>query len=182
MNLLSYHPILTPTKNTTRLRVVYDASVKAKKGVKSLNECLYRGPGLLPDLCGILFRLRLYLILMLVDIEKAFLQVGIQELDHDVTRFLWFKELSDTSVSDGSLDMYRFCRVPFGIVCSPFLLAGTIKFHLKQFGGAVAQLINNNIYVDNVMLGANSVEQAHKIYFESKRIFQKASTNLREWM
>ena len=75
---------------------------------------------------------------MLADIEKAFLQVGIQELDRDVTRFLWFKELSDTSVSDGSLDVYRFCRVPFGIVCSPFLLAGTIKFHLKQFGGSVA--------------------------------------------
>ena len=69
--------------------------------------------------------------------------------------------------------MYRFCCVPFGIVCSPFLLAGTIKFHLKQFGGLVAQLINDNIYVNNVMLGANSVEQAHKIYLESKRILQK---------
>ena len=119
---------------------------------------------------------------MLADIEKAFLQVDIQELDRDVTRFLWFKELSDTSVSDGSLDVYRFCRVPFGIVCSPFLLAGTIKVHLKQFGGSVAQLINDNIYVNNVMLGANSVEQAHKIHLESKRIFQKASMNLREWM
>ena len=127
---LPHHTILTPTKNTTRLRVVYDASAKAKKGVKSLNECLYRGPVLLPDLCGILFQLRLYSIVMLADIEKAFLQVGIQELDRDVTRFLCFKELSDTSVSEGSIDVYRFCCVLFGIVYSPFLLAGTIKFHL----------------------------------------------------
>ena len=54
---LPHHPVLTPAKNTTKLRVVYDASVKSRKRVKSLNECLYRGPVLLPDLCGILFRL-----------------------------------------------------------------------------------------------------------------------------
>ena len=52
---LPHHPILTPTKSITKIRVVYDASVKSKKGAKSLNECLYRGPVLLPDLCGILF-------------------------------------------------------------------------------------------------------------------------------
>ena len=54
---LPHHPVLTPAKNTTKLRVVYDASVKSRKGGKSLNECLYCGPVLLPDLCGILFRL-----------------------------------------------------------------------------------------------------------------------------
>ena len=68
------------------------------------------------------------------------------------------------------------------MVCSPFLLAGTVKFHLKQFGTPVSKAIGDNIYVDNVMLGATSVEQAYRIYVESKEIFQKASMNLREWM
>ena len=48
---LAHHPVLTPTKNTTKLRVVYDASLKAKKGDNNLNDCLYHGPILLPDLC-----------------------------------------------------------------------------------------------------------------------------------
>ena len=91
---------MTPAKNTAKLRVVYDASVKSRKGVKSLNECLYCGPVLLPDLCGILFRLQLHPIVLLADIEKAFLQVGIQEPDRDVTQFLWYKDVNNVRVSE----------------------------------------------------------------------------------
>ena len=128
--------------------------MKAKKRAKSheINECLFCGPVLLPDLCGILLRLRLHQIVMFADIEKAFLQVGIQEFDRDMTRFLWFKDLNDISMSNDSLDEYRFCPVPFGIICSSFLISGTIKFHLKQFKSSIAQLISDNIYVDNMML------------------------------
>ena len=62
------------------------------------------------------------------------------------------------------------------------MLGGTIKFHLKEVGTPVALTISDNIYVDNVSLGANSVKEAHKIYLESKDIFKKASMNLREWI
>ena len=74
---LPHHPVVTPSKSTTKLRIVYDASIKAKRGDKSLNECLYRGPVLLPDLCGILLCFRIQTTVLLADIEKAFLQVGI---------------------------------------------------------------------------------------------------------
>ena len=49
---------LLPLKTTTKLCIVYDASTKAKKGQKSLNECLHRGPVILEDLCGLLLRFR----------------------------------------------------------------------------------------------------------------------------
>uniref|UniRef100_A0A1I7XEU1 DUF1758 domain-containing protein n=1 Tax=Heterorhabditis bacteriophora TaxID=37862 RepID=A0A1I7XEU1_HETBA len=58
VHYLPHHPVITPQKSTTKLRIVYDASAKLKN-YPSLNECLYRGPVLLPDLCGILLRLRL---------------------------------------------------------------------------------------------------------------------------
>ena len=179
---LPHHPVVTPSKSTTKLRIVYDASIKAKKGDKSLNECLYRGPVLLPDLCGILLRFRMQTIVLLADVEKAFLQIGIHELDRDVTRFLWFKDLTNLNVTEKALDVYRFCRVPFGIICSPFLLAGTIKYHLRKINTPVASKICDNIYVDNVLLGAESVQGAYEIYLESKDIFKRASMNLREWI
>ena len=147
---LSYHPVLTSAKHTTKLRVVYDASLKAKKGDNSLNDCLYCGPILLSDLCGILMLLRLreYPIVILTDIKKAFLCVGIQEKDRDVTRLLWLKDPNNIGNIQRNLEIYRFCRISFGIVCSPFLLSATIKFHLNQFGTSLVSYIRENIYFD----------------------------------
>ena len=134
-----------PSKSTTKLQIVYDASTKAKKGDRSLNECLHRGPVLLPDLCGIPLCFRIQSIVILADIEKAFLQIGIQESERDVTRFLWFRDLTKLDVVNGNFDVYRFCRVPFGIICSPFLLAGTIKYHLRQINTSIDMQISDNI-------------------------------------
>ena len=127
-----HHPVITPTKGATKVWIVYDASAKARKGDKSLNKCLYKGPNLLPDLFGVLFRFRTQWIATFSDIAIAFLQVGIHEADRDVTRFLWFKNLSNLIVTESNFDTYRFSYVPFGVVCSPFLPGGTIKFHLRN--------------------------------------------------
>ena len=48
---IPHHVVIKPEHETTKLRVVYDASAKVKKEYKSLNECLYRGPVLFRDLC-----------------------------------------------------------------------------------------------------------------------------------
>ena len=178
---LPHHPVITPSKATTKVRIVYDASAKGKVGDSSLNECLYRGPVILPDLCGVLLRFRLYYIVILADIEKAFLQLGIQSGDRDVTRFLWFKDIATLEVSDSNVIMFRFCRVPFGLICSPFLLAATIKYHLQKEESPLATHIQNNIYVDNVLIGVKSVKEAYRAYQEAKIIFERASMNLREW-
>ena len=77
----------TPAKSITKAHIVYDASFKEKCGINSLNECLYRGPVILPDMVGLLLRFRTYPVVVLADIEKAFLQVAIQEVDRDMTHF-----------------------------------------------------------------------------------------------
>ena len=60
-NPISYLPngvVLTPSKTMAKLCIVYDASAKSKKNEKSLNEVSYRKPVLLPDLRGLLMRVR----------------------------------------------------------------------------------------------------------------------------
>ena len=77
--------------------------------------------------------------------------------------------------------VYRFCRVPFGLICSPFLLAATIKYHLQKEDSSLATHIQNNIYVDYVLIGVKSANEAYEKYKEAKMMFEKASMNLREW-
>ena len=79
-------------KPTTKVRIVYDASAKPKSDNKSLNECLYRGPVMLKDLCGLLLHFRISKFAVVADNEKAFLQLGLQNEDRNVTRFFWIKD------------------------------------------------------------------------------------------
>ena len=109
---LPHHLVLTSNKATTKMHIVYNASSKAGSSMNSLNECLNRGPVILPDLCGLLIRFRIYPIVVLADIEKAFLQVGIQEPEQDMTCFLWLKDPTNLDVTN-NLITYRICRVPF---------------------------------------------------------------------
>ena len=180
VHYLPHHPVITPAKTTTKVRIVLDGSSKAKKGANSLNECMYRGPIILPDLVGLLCHFCLGHIAVIADIEKAFLQIGLQPTERDVTRFLWYKDPTKPVV-ENNLQIYRFCRVTFGVISSPFLLEATVKFHLQSEGTPVALLIADNVYMDNLLASVETVEEAYNIYKEGKSIFAKALMNLHEW-
>ena len=55
---------------STKLRIVYDASVKSERKL-SLNDALKRGPNLLPLLCGTLLRFRLGCVGIVGDLKKV---------------------------------------------------------------------------------------------------------------
>ena len=177
---IPHHAVINPPKTTTKVRIVYDASAKTKTENKSLNECLHKGPVMLQDLTGILLQFRLNRIALVSDIEKAFLQVSLADESRDITRFLWLKNRNMLTL-ENNIQEYRFCRVTFGIISSPFLLAATLEYHLQKYNFNTAEKIRNNIYVDNVITGSESVENAVKFYTEAKQLFTKAGMNLRDW-
>lgn len=74
---LPHHAIIREDKQTTKTRVVFDASAKDSNGV-SLNSCLEPGPALQPDLVGILLRFRKNYVGIMGDIEKMFLQIRLE--------------------------------------------------------------------------------------------------------
>ena len=180
VHYLPHHAVVKSSSTTSKVRIVYDASARPQRAIPSLNDCLLRGPNLMPSLCGMLVRFRLGSIVLLADVEKAFLQLSIQEQDRDVTRFLWYRDVSNPHLVEGNLATYRFCRVPFGIICSPFLLEATVRYHLQSHNTPLATAAN--IYVDNVLLSAKSVDDAISMYHEAKTIFCDASMNLRAWI
>ena len=82
---------------------------------------------------------------------------------------------------ENNIQEYRFCRVSFGINSSPFLQAATLEHHLQKYNFNTAEKIRNDINVDNVITGSESVENAVKFYTEAKQLFTKAGMNLCDW-
>lgn len=162
-----------------RGRLVYDASAKVKDE-RSLNECMYRGPSMLEDLTALLLQFRTGKIGMTADVEKAFLQIGLQPEDRDVTRFLWIKDVEKELAEDNLLHL-RFCRVPFGIISSPFLLTATIRHHLSSTNVTLLKKIADRCYVDNLVTEAKTLEEASNIYLETRKAFEQLSMNIRDW-
>ena len=86
IHYLPHHAIIRTDKQTTKLRIVYDAL--ARDNGPSLNDCLFSGLKFdqnILDILDILLRFRTYKIALTADIEKAFLMVSILELVPDMS-------------------------------------------------------------------------------------------------
>ena len=61
------------------------------------------------------------------DLQKAFLQVRVKEIDRDAMRFHWCRD------EQSPLETLRFTRALFGLAPSPFLLGGVIEMHFNNW-------------------------------------------------
>ena len=177
---LPHHGVVRSDKTTTKLRVVYDAS--SKTSGPSLNECLYKGPKFQQLILDLLIRFRAYKVAVIADVEKAFLMIAVDEQDRDVLRFLW---VDDVTKEEPEIRAYRFTRVVFGVSSSPFLLNATVKYHLEGFrrtNKTVVEKLLKSTYVDDIITGADNVDEAFELYTQAKEIFRKGGFNLRKFL
>ena len=178
---LSHHPVIRQDKDTTKVRIIYNASAKNSSGT-SLNSCLYPGPCLLKTVAEILARFRLYPIALRADIEKVFLMIGIHPSDRDVFLFCGMKMLS---LETSEVICYRFCRVVFEVVSSPFLLNATLVQHIEDcsedYYGVCTKLIDS-LYADDMDSGGHSVNEVLELYQTSKQIMARGGFKLCKWL
>ena len=86
---IPHKAVIRENAATTKMRIVYDASARAKDTAPSLNECLETGPPLQNQIWRVLVRGRVHAVAIAGNIRKAFLQVRIREGDRDALRFYW---------------------------------------------------------------------------------------------
>ena len=168
VHYLPHQAVIRKDAETTKLRIVYDASAKEGKNGISLNDCLHTGPSLNPLLFEILVRFRENRVALVGDIEEAFLNISVDVSDRDCLRFLWVDDVSD---SNSSVVVYRFCRVVFGLNASPFLLNGTIRHHLATFTEADPEFVRKMVessYVDDMISGDSTTDGAFDLYSKAK--------------
>ena len=84
---LPHFPVIRLDKDTTKVRVVFDAAMKHEG--KSLNDAIRPGPKLQREVVDVLTRFRRAPVALTADISEMFLQVGLREQDRPYHRFQW---------------------------------------------------------------------------------------------
>ena len=75
-------------------------------------------------------------------------------------------------------------RVTFGVAASPYLAVKTLQQTVKDFAGDFPQAtwhVENSFYVDDLLVGADSEEEALDLYRDLRQVLGKGGFNLRKW-
>ena len=175
---IPHKSVIRKSAETTKMRIVYDASARATPDAPSLNDCLYPGPALQNKLWDVLIQQRAYPVVLAGDIKKAFLQIRIHESERDALRFHWQADLNS------DVQTYRFTRVLFGLAPSPFLLGGVLECHLDTWAEKYpeeAERLRRSFYVDDLLTGAQDVNQARTRKKLAQEIMRDATFELHKW-
>ena len=78
---IPHKAVVRENAESTKMRIVYDASAKASTSSPSLNECLQTGPPLQNELWSALTRKRFRPVAIAGDLKQAFLQARVRRAD-----------------------------------------------------------------------------------------------------
>jgi hypothetical protein len=174
---IPHHAVFKPDSTTTKLRVVFDASAKTNTGV-SLNELLYKGPTVQPDLFDIVLRFRIHKIAFTADIAKMYRQVLLDPADRMFHRIFWRDE--------PSLPLQEFClnTITYGTTPAAFLATRTLN-KLAELeadpNSDVFQSIHRDFYVDDCISGSSTLEHATLLAQQLISLLQKGCFELRKF-
>ena len=118
---------------------------------------------------------------LIADIEKAFLMIGIDENDRDILRFLWYQ---DPFNQNSEVVHLRFTWFVFGLHPSPAILVAVIPQHCEKYKNHHLNLtdkLSHSLYVDDLITGEETVEDAYELYQQAKLVMSERGFNLRKW-
>ncbi|XP_026740756.1 uncharacterized protein LOC113503136 [Trichoplusia ni] len=174
---LPHHAVIREDKTTTKVRVVFNASEKNKKGV-SLNDTLMVGPTLQADLRHTIMRWREHAIGIVADIVKMYRQIRVTEEDVVYQRILW-RDDPKKPIKD-----YELLTVTFGTASAPYQAVRTLHQIAYDEGDKyplAAAKVLNNFYMDDLMTGCDSIEEGVEICKQMMELLEKGGFTLQKW-
>lgn len=176
-NYLPHHPVVKESSSTTKVRTVFDASAKTSNGL-SLNDILYVGPTIQPELFDLLIQWRRFKYAFCADIEKMYRQVWVNPEHALFQCILWQHPESDT------VKTFKLLTVTFGTGSAPFQAiraVDEIGIRVQDDDPEVGNAIRKQFYVDDYLGNTDKLENA--IYLR-KRITDELANygfKLRKW-
>ncbi|XP_018406526.1 PREDICTED: uncharacterized protein LOC108782694, partial [Cyphomyrmex costatus] len=172
---MPHHAVIKESSSTTKVRIVFDASAKSNNGT-SLNDALMVGPTIQNKIFAHLIRFRMYRYVLTADIEKMYCQVLLHENDRKYQRILWRV--------DREVKTFQFNTLTFGVSSSPFLAIRTIQQLADdeyQFHPRAAEVIKMHLYVDDLLTGAETIEETREIRDGVSALLSKGGFTIRKW-
>lgn len=145
-----HHPVIRESSETTKLRVVFNASAKTKSS-KSLNDIQYVGPVVQDDLFNILVRFRQHKYVFTGDIQKCYRQILINIEQRHLQMILWRDDESQP------LQTLQLNTLTYGTASAPYLSTRCLlQLALECTDPLISEVIKKDCYMDDLLTGADS--------------------------
>ncbi|XP_074099940.1 uncharacterized protein LOC141528017 [Cotesia typhae] len=172
-----HHAVINKDSVTTKTRVVFNGSSKTSSGI-SLNDTLMVGPKLQDDLFVILIRYRTHLIVITADIEKIYRQVLVHPKDRRFQKILFRSKPTEPICT------FTLNTVTYGSSPGSHLAIRSLHQLADDEGHAyplAAVVLKSDFYVDDVLSGAETRQDAETLRDQLKEITKKGGFTLRKW-
>ncbi|XP_077270667.1 uncharacterized protein LOC143901909 [Temnothorax americanus] len=172
---IPHHCVFKQTTEGPKIRVVFNASCKTDTGF-SLNDLMLVGPVVQQDLASILLRFRIHKVVLVADITKMYRQVRLHPSQTRLHRIFWRKD------NNSNIEVYEAMTVTYGTAAAAFVATNTIKHHAKQRTQQYplgSLCVIRDFYVDDMLTGAETIEDALEIRDQTIQLLREASFELR---
>ncbi|GFW13935.1 uncharacterized protein TNCV_4700701 [Trichonephila clavipes] len=170
----THHGIYRPEKSTTKLRVVFNCSSLTENGI-SLNDIQYNGGVIQEDLYAQMLRFRTYTYAFTADIKMMYRTILINPKQRNLQRIVWCESEHE------SPKIYELSTVTYGTVSAPYLAQRTLtQLSMDEEANfpIAASVLRNNLYMDDVLCGAATLEEAIVLRQQLKGILKSAGMEL----
>ncbi|XP_070068063.1 uncharacterized protein [Drosophila takahashii] len=162
--------------NFLRTTTKDDTGSPSDNGV-SLNDIPYAGPVLQSDLTIQILKWRYFRFVYSADIEKMYRQIWVDPKQTAFQRILFRNR-------EGYIRDFELKTVTFGVNCAPFLAIRVLQqlaTDVQLTHPRASKVIRGCMYVDDVLSGADSAEEAHLTIRELQSALDSAGFPLRKW-
>ena len=179
--LIPHHCVYKNLQSLSKIRVVFDASARPfpfSDEVVSLNDVLHTGPKLQHDVSDVILNFRRHQIVFTTDICKMYRQILIAPEDRKFQHILWRDEPTQP------VREYELCTVTYGLACAPYLALRVLKqlaVDEQQSFPRASRVLMNDIYVDDVVTGADNLADALSLKKELIQLLGCAGFALKKW-
>ena len=172
---MPHHCVIKTSSDTTKVRVVFDASAPSSNGV-SLNNTLFVGRTMQDTLFETLLRFRVHVYVLTANIAKMYRQILIHPKDRRYQRIFW--------LIDNAIRVLQLNTVTFGVSAAAYLAIRTIiqlaREESENFPLA-SQILERDLYVDDLLTGADTLDEIFKIRDEIIELSKRGGFDIRQW-